>query len=353
MLKIKFFKKSKYQILFGKRVDFLSKNFLFFFLFLINFAFQAPFSKKSIFVWGFWGHQRINRLAVFTLPPEMLVLYKKHISYLADNAVNPDKRRYAVVGEAARHYIDLEAYSDSATFKLPLFWADAVKKIGEDTLLLNGVVPWAIQQYKYRLTEAFREKNLKNILRLSADLGHYIADANVPLHTTRNYNGQLSKQEGIHAFWESRLPELYAEDYDMFVGVAQYESKVAQRAFKAVRGANVALDSVLKFEKKVSEKISETQKYTLEDRNGAIVKTYSREFSQQYHALLGQQVERQMRASVKMVGDFWFTCWVDAGQPDLNELAKLNIDEQTKTEDETDKRNWLQRLFKVRPEGEN
>ncbi|CAM3417004.1 hypothetical protein POKO110462_01785 [Pontibacter korlensis] len=57
--------------------------------------------------WGFFAHQRINRLAVFALPPEMVGFYKKHIRYITENAVNPDRRRYAVEGEAPRHYIDL------------------------------------------------------------------------------------------------------------------------------------------------------------------------------------------------------------------------------------------------------
>jgi hypothetical protein len=199
-------------------------------------------TKTAVSTWGFWAHQRINRLAVFTLPPEMMVLFKKNIDYLTENSVNPDRRRYAVVGEAPRHYIDLENYGDSAAYKLPLYWKEATERYGEDSLLLHGIVPWAIQQYKYRLTEAFREKNTRNILRLAADLGHYIADANVPLHTTRNYNGQLSGQEGIHAFWESRVPELFADNYDLMTGAAEYESKVAHRAWQAVRGANASLD---------------------------------------------------------------------------------------------------------------
>jgi hypothetical protein len=52
------------------------------------------------------------------------------------------------------------------------------------------------------------EKNEAAILRLSADFGHYLGDLNVPLHTTMNYNGQLTGQEGIHGFWESRNPEI-------------------------------------------------------------------------------------------------------------------------------------------------
>jgi len=42
----------------------------------------------------------INRLAVFTLPPEMLTFYKHHIQFITQEAVSPDRHRYAVEGEA-------------------------------------------------------------------------------------------------------------------------------------------------------------------------------------------------------------------------------------------------------------
>lgn len=339
------------QIIFGDKAIFggyFEQLLPWFFILLLFFSSFLCVAKEI--KWGFWAHQRINRLAVFTLPLEMQVFFKKQIDYISENAVNPDKRRYAVVGEAPRHYIDAEAYGDSALYKLPLYWNEATKRYGEDTLALNGTVPWAIQQYKAQLTEAFRQKNARRILRVAADLGHYIADANVPLHTTRNYNGQRTGQEGIHAFWESRLTELFADQYDMFVGAAIYEEKIARRAWRAVQQANAALDSVLLFEKELSKRMKPEQKYVLEERNGVIIKTYSREFSQRYHQMLDQQVERQMRASVKMVGDFWFTCWVDAGQPDLSALASFSLDEQAKKEEDNEKRNWLQRLLNVRSE---
>jgi len=141
----------------------ISKFFCFFFVILWSSTIFSAFGNRI--KWGFWAHQRINRLAIFTLPPEMQVFFKPNIDYLTENAVNPDKRRYAVVGEAPRHYIDAEAYGDSALFKLPIYWNDAVERYGEDTLALNGTVPWAIQQYKYQLTEAFRQKNTRRILR--------------------------------------------------------------------------------------------------------------------------------------------------------------------------------------------
>ena len=172
-------------------------------------AWETPLKSPPV-SWGFFGHQRINRLAVFTLPPEMFRFYKKHIDFVTENAVNPDQRRYAVKEEAPRHFIDLDNYSDSLQKVLPTYsWKDVTEKISEDTLNKHGIVPWHINFMKYQLTEAFRKKDVRKILILSADIGHYIADANVPLHTTRNYNGQLTNQLGIHGFWEEPPTSAY------------------------------------------------------------------------------------------------------------------------------------------------
>ena len=130
----------------------------------------------------------------------MIGFYKKNIQYLEEASVNPDRRRYAVEDEAAKHYIDLDDYGDSAAFKLPRYWNDAIKKYSEDSLQARGIVPWHINRMYYQLKDAFLLKDPQRILRVSAELGHYVADANVPLHTTRNYDGQLTGQNGIHAF---------------------------------------------------------------------------------------------------------------------------------------------------------
>ncbi|RIV20636.1 integrase [Fibrisoma montanum] len=300
--------------------------------------------------WGFYAHQQINRLAVFTLPADMMPFFKKHIGFLADNAVNPDKRRYAVVGEAPRHFIDLDVYSDTSATTLPRLYRDATERYGADTLALHGIVPWQIQLTKYQLTEAFRQRDVRRILRVAADLGHYIADANVPLHTTRNYNGQLTGQQGIHGFWESRLPELFSSSYDFLTGPAEYLYSPQKAAWRAVFNAHAALDSVLRFERELTVATGDTRKFSFEERNGLTTKVYAADFSQQYHALLRGQVERQMRASVKMIGDFWYTCWVDAGQPDLKALAKYQFTEREQQEDVEEKKSWLKRLFSARDE---
>ncbi len=277
-------------------------------------------TKTNSGSWGFFAHQQINRIAVFSLPPEMIGFYKDHIQYISENAVNPDKRRYAVAHEAPRHYIDLDVYGDSSQYKLPRYWNQAVELYTEDTLMAYGIVPWHIFKMKHWLTKAFLNKDADAILRLSTDLGHYIADANVPLHTTENYNGQLTGQYGIHGFWESRLPELFFDQYDLFVGTANYIEKPQLRTWKAIIQSHGALDSVLVFERELNEKFKESKKYSYEERGNIHTRVYSFEYSKAYHEALSGMVEKQMRSAIKMIADFWYTCWVDGGQPDLKDL---------------------------------
>jgi len=299
--------------------------------------------------WGFFAHQRINRMAVFTLPPEMIGFYKQNIEFITTHAVDPDKRRNAVKDEAERHYIDIDHYSHSgkSPFEIvPAKWKDAVVKFTEDTLKSYGIVPWHINLMMMRLTDAFKEEKLDRILHLSADLGHYVGDANVPLHTTENYNGQMTNQKGIHGFWESRLPELMHEEYDYFVGRAAYIDKPLERAWNIVKSSFAAKDSVLLFEAKLNETYPSDQKYTMENRGNTLMKVYSEGYSRMYDKMLDGMVEKRLRQSIISVGSFWYTAWVNAGKPDLSRLGgkQLTAEERKKIEEE--EKEWKKEKIK-------
>ena len=296
-------------------------------------TFYFFFWRPPIEFWGFFAHELINRQAVFSLPPEMMVLYKSEINFIGTNAVNPDRRRYAVEGEAEKHYLDLDHYGDSALFLLPHYWPEALKKFPEDSLRAHGIGPWSAYQTFLSLTRAFEQKNKAAILRLSADLGHYLGDLNVPLHTTKNYNGQLTGQEGIHGFWESRVPELLSKNYSFWVGKAEYISKPQLAIWEAVAQAHAQVDSVLFYEKELTKAFPEDQKFSFEERNRITVRVYSQEFTKAYATALDGMVERQMRKSIKMIADFWFTAWVNAGQPDLSTLGGTVVEEEKLTPD--------------------
>ncbi|MBK9730596.1 MAG: S1/P1 Nuclease [Chitinophagaceae bacterium] len=297
-------------------------------------------TTSIVYSWGFWGHQRINRIAVFTLPPQMLALYKANIEYITSHAVDPDKRRYSNPDEAPRHYIDLDRYGSYPHDSLPRRWDDAVAKYSEDSLKKHGIVPWYVPLMLYRLTDAFKEKDKYRILHYSADIGHYIADAHVPLHCTHNYNGQLTNQTGIHGFWESRIPELFGENYDFFVGKAEYISHPSEYIWNVVLKSSLEVDSVLSMEKELSEQFTPDRKYAFEQRGETVVRTYSKEYSAAYQQKLNNMEERKMRAAIIAVGSFWYTAWVNAGKPDLSELNDGTVSPEEQLEIEAMDRAW-------------
>ena len=151
-----------------------------------------------------------------------------------------------------------------------------------------------------KLTGAFKEKDQIKILRYSAEIGHYIADAHVPLHTSSNHNGQLTGQPGHpHGFWESRIPELLADkEWDFFIGKAVYISNPGDFIWKRILESAAAADTVLKYEKELSIHFPKDQQFAFEERNGIIVKQYSTAYSTAYNKKLNNMIERRMRQSI-------------------------------------------------------
>lgn len=279
----------------------------------------------------------------------MMVFYKTNIDFISEHSVDPDMRRYAIKEEGPRHYIDIDHYGLFPYDSLPRNWNDAVIKFSEDTLQKHGIVPWWIQVMQRRLTNAFKEKNSVRILKLSAEIGHYLADAHVPLHASSNHNGQYTGQHGIHGFWESRVPELLAEkEWDFFIGKATYIKEPSAFIWERVLESAAAADSVLKYEKDLSQQFLNDKKFAFEERNGKIIRQYSSAFSKAYDEKLNGMIERRMRQSIYAVASFWYTAWVDAGQPDLSKLTNQAFAAEDLAEFELLQQAWRNNSIKGR-----
>ncbi|WP_231427304.1 zinc dependent phospholipase C family protein [Pedobacter sp. Leaf250] len=294
--------------------------------------------------WGFFAHQRINNLAIYTLPTGMIGFYKKNIKYITEHAVDPDKRCYADTLEAPRHYLDVENYEKNIE-SIPEKWNDALVKYGQKHLNANGIVPWQIQRTYFSLVKAFANRDSTKILKHSADLGHYIGDAHVPLHTTANHNGQLTNQVGIHAFWESRLPELFSTNYNFVVGKAKYIENPLKEAWKILKHTHGLVDTVLALEAKLAASFPSDKKYSFSERNNIVLKQYSVEYSKTYHDQMNKMVERQMRSAIMEIGSFWYSAWVDAGQPELKNLVKLQTEPEEKKAAENIEKKYQQGII--------
>jgi hypothetical protein len=268
--------------------------------------------------WGFLVHKTVHQLAVYELPESMTPFFYQHIDYLVSNAPRPDMRRNQDSTEATKHFIDLEMYEKEGAKKMPEDWQAAVKIYSKDSLLKYGYVPYHVVYMKDKLTAAFKSGNKDSILFYATDLGHYIGDANVPLHTTTNYDGQLTNQKGLHSLWESAIPELELENYQLYSShKASYLKKPAAAIWEAIRRAAALVPVMLQKEKEVSAGFTDAQKFRTQIRRGAESKTYTTEFARAYSTALKGTINAQLLFSADLIADFWYTSWVDAGKPDL------------------------------------
>ena len=265
------------------------------------------------FAWGFFAHRQINRYAVFTLPQPLFYFYKYYLGYITEHAIDPDKRRSIDFFEREQHFIDLDFYvkNKDCTHE------EVLENFLQDEDRKHGNSPLNIVKVKFDLTNAFRNLDIYKIIKLSADIGHYIGDLNVPLHTTSNYDGQKDGQEGVHVLWETRLLELFQKNYKYFVGKASYIKDPIRVVWQTVLETHKMIDDLLKAEKQTFEKIR-IGTHSYENSKKIFSQAYAKEFNNR----LNGQVEEQILKSVKMVGDFWFSCWVDAGSPDLSAFTK-------------------------------
>jgi len=293
--------------------------------FLLTFTIQLlVFLSFSDSDWGFFGHRMITRLAVFSLPEEIYPFYRNNIQLLAQLSVKPDQRRYAVPWEGQRHYLDMDAYPDSVIFA----WrksADYTDSIDADFRQRHGDLPRQVNIHHYLLTEAMASKNIERILVLSAELSHYIADAHVPLHTTSNYNGQQTGQEGIHGLWETRIPELFFPSFEMYGRKAEYVENPYQVIWQVLLESHSAVDSVLRFEKRLGESMK-TGMMSHERRGVTTSRQFSTAYASAYREVLDGMVERRMQNAAVRIADSWYTCWINAGMPALSEPYQLVSD---------------------------
>ena len=349
--------------------------------FLLTLTFLLAWQNPTV-DWGFFAHARINELAVYTLPPEMKLFFSPNQQYLKRHAIDADKRRYASPFEAVRHYIDLDHHGTYPYTELPRqfrralrenctltlinretekhkslhqdsfdslslkFWFDTLAMdyyyeeqwlvpldasfgldtskwqiLVEDHFSEHGILPYNLVWVYNALVRAFVDMDAQRICRYAADLGHYIGDACVPLHTHSNYNGQKTGQKGIHAFWESRLPELYAdEEYDPWVGQCSYINDVSEIVWTIILESNALVEEVLEKERSIRASMPDELEYEVLDRNGLWVQKESTLLSSKYHKALDGMVEARFRRAIHATGSMWYSAWVDAGMPYLENL---------------------------------
>ncbi len=298
------------------------------------FKFLVLFTAITLISWGSWGHKHISHAAVFALPDDMKSFYYNHIDFITEESVVPDVRKSTMSDktEAHRHYIDIEGFNNTMIDSFPKIYSEAKIKFTEKLLDEQGILPWHITEMMEKLTKAFQNKDKSQILFLSGDLAHYIADANMPLHTSSNHDGQLTDQKGIHSFWESRIPELFGESYNFKVEKAEYIKDVASQTWSIIKKSHSLVETLLQVDRTTKATFDFQKLYKKDDKGEFVLNKYkqkiqSNEYAEAFHKALNGMVENQMRNSIKDVADFWYTAWVNGGKPNLDDLDSKELTE--------------------------
>ena len=162
--------------------------------------------------WGFEAHKFIVSRAIDMLPEPIRPFFEANRAFIVERAIDPDLWRNAgFTEEPPNHFLDWMPTGRIPFNDLPREYDEALKKHGLDTLKQNGLLPWRTHEIAGRLIRGFEalHKNgqyaRSDIRFFSAIIGHYVADAHVPLHAVLNYNGQLTGQTGLHNRWEDEL----------------------------------------------------------------------------------------------------------------------------------------------------
>lgn len=170
--------------------------------------------------WGWEGHFLIMERAIALLPPELRPLFEKFRTAVIERSIDPDTWRNAGYEEEAPHHfldLDWEGYGKDPVRELPHDYTAAVAKFGRARVTDNGTLPWRTEEFFGNLQRAFEQYSRRgafgqyDIVHFSAWLAHYVSDAHQPFHGVFNYDGQLTKQNGIHARFESVLVERYKD----------------------------------------------------------------------------------------------------------------------------------------------
>ncbi len=254
--------------------------------------------------WGPRGHELINQHAISTLPPDLRPFFEAHADWLVANASAPDAWIDDDPSERPHHFMDMERYAEEFE-AMPATREDAVKKAGKKFVDDGGDLLWWLPQATHELAAAMRAGDRTRILRWAVAVSHYAADVAQPLHTTENYNGQLSGQAGVHARFETQSVNHLAGFLQLRPQPARPLADPFNSVFVAVARSWRRHEEVLK---------ADRQALNVDPSSGSA-----------YNAVMATQarglIEQQLSEGATLAGSLWLTVWVEAGRPDLTKLA--------------------------------
>lgn len=253
--------------------------------------------------WGYNGHHKISFNSSLSFNPEMEQFTSWAVT-LAEHASDADDRKDEDPDEGPRHYIDIDNYPGFLTEgRIPQTYDSVVALYGQSFVIDQGVLPWATRISYDSLVNCFIRFDWEKAVLFASDLGHYVADAHMPLHITRNYNGQYSGNYGIHSRYESGMINEYKDEITYQGDEIIFISDVNDYIFDYLYANYIYVDSV----------------FLADDYAQAVA---GNDYSDEYKAALWEKTRSfttpLFSRSSHALAELIYSAWVEAGKPDMN-----------------------------------
>lgn len=309
---------------------------------LAVFALAASLCVPAAIGWGNEGHLWINRAAALNMPDDYPKFMRtpaavNEIEYLGPE---PDRWRSATEpslknAQEPEHFFDLEPLAEFGPLpmkrfdfyrQLAAFAQDQQAKGNPNAKFLTpekiGLQPWVVAEVWQRLVVSFREyRHLKQEHKSTAAaeqtaimyagwLGHYVADAANPMHTTVQYNGWTGANpkgyttvKTIHSQFESVYVKDHVKPAEVRTGLHKVTARYGDDA-AAAGGWQAEWDDYIQYLKRSNAQVEPL--YKLEKKGG-----FNGAGTPEGHRFV---VER-LTAGAQMLSDMWYTAWKQSAVP--------------------------------------
>lgn len=214
---------------------------------------------QSAHAWSWGTHRAVASEAIEPLPEDIKPFFSTHVAIIREWSVMPDILKGSDWYEQYRHWYHVDVPHGEERYS-------------------EGVLPWAVEDYFEEMVWAFRGENWTGAAQLAGRISHYIADASMPLHATKYYNG---KHSSFEREVDAHLGELY-------IASPGYVPRLLDNVFDATM-----------------QLLRESYGYSQEVR-------YELYQVSPWTPRLKEITERQLRAAVELTADIWYTAHVRA-----------------------------------------
>ena len=261
--------------------------------------------------WGFSAHKFIMDRAIALLPPELRPLFEKHRAEVVERAIDPDT--WIIAGweeERPHHFVDMDSpgFGQYPFTELPRDYTAALARFGAARMRDAGTVPWTAEEVYGSLRRAFDAYPRRggfgpnahlDIILFSAWLAHYTSDAHVPLHGVMNYDGQLTKQWGVHSRWEATMFERYVD-----------RLAIAPKSIAPIKDPRGFLFDALLTDTQLVPALLKADRDAIGDRD-----VYDDAYYEAFFAANHVVMERRLNDSIAAVAAMITGAWEAAGRP--------------------------------------